>query len=146
MLSAQDAGDSLPPVAVAKAKRRLIGGAQAYYAFDFNNPTSKEMPNWIYAYGRHNEIGLNYIGFNYAASRLRSQLALATGNYMQRNYAAEPPLLRNLLEANIDFKVVKNYNLWLDIGVMPSYIGFESAIGRLLYRWQIILHIFYDGR
>jgi hypothetical protein len=129
MLSAQGAGDSL--FAVPGAKARLIGGAEAYYAFDFNNPASKQAPNWVYAYGRHNEIGLNnvYVGFNYAASRLRSQLALATGNYMQRNYAAEPPLLRNLLEANVGFKVVKNYNLWLDVGVMPSHIGFESAIG-----------------
>jgi hypothetical protein len=48
---------------------------------------------------------------------------------MQRNYAAEPPLLRNVLEANVGFKVLKNYNLWLDFGVMPSHIGFESAIG-----------------
>jgi hypothetical protein len=112
-------------------EKRLIGGMEVYYAFDFNNPLNKQAPAWVYAYGRHNEIGINnvYIGYKYTAVRLRSQLAIATGNYIQRNYAAEPAILRNLLEAHIGIKVLKNYNLWLDTGVMPSHIGFESAIG-----------------
>jgi hypothetical protein len=34
-----------------------------------------------------------------------------------------------LLEANIGFKPFQKYDFWIDAGVMPSHIGFESAIG-----------------
>jgi len=46
------------------------------------------------------------------------------------NLSSEPGLLKHLFEANAGVKISKNRNLWLDAGVMPSHIGFESAISK----------------
>lgn len=48
---------------------------------------------------------------------------------MNANYSAEPNVLKNVYEANIGVKLSKSKNLWIDAGVMPSHIGWESAIG-----------------
>lgn len=53
-----------------------------------------------------------------------------TGTYPVANLAAEPEVLRHIFEANIGIKLSKKSNLWLDAGIMPSHIGFESAIGK----------------
>jgi hypothetical protein len=42
-----------------------------------------------------------------------------------QNRIGEKPLL----EANIGYKPFAATNFWIDAGVMPSHIGFESAIG-----------------
>jgi hypothetical protein len=52
------------------------------------------------------------------------------GTYAQYNLAAEPELLRNVFEANAGVKLSTRRNLWLDVGILPSHIGFESAIGK----------------
>jgi hypothetical protein len=44
--------------------------------------------------------------------------------------AAEQDLLQNVYEANGCENFVKKHNLWIDAGIMPSHIGFESAIGK----------------
>ena len=49
---------------------------------------------------------------------------------MNANYAAEPGVLKNIYEANAGVKLSKNKNLWLDAGIMPSHIGFESAVSK----------------
>ena len=38
--------------------------------------------------------------------------------------------MKNIFEANVGVKLSKKSNLWLDAGIMPSHIGFESAIGK----------------
>ena len=48
----------------------------------------------------------------------------------QDNMSAEQDLLKNINEANIGFKVSKTKNIWIDAGIMPSHIGWESAIGK----------------
>ena len=89
-------------------------------------------PGFIYSHNRHNEFNLNlgFIKANYTAARVRANLALAAGTYMNANYAAEPGVLKNIYEANAGFKLSKNKNLWLDAGIMPSHIGFESAVSK----------------
>jgi hypothetical protein len=51
------------------------------------------------------------------------------GNYPRYNLAAEPSWARIIFEANAGLKLSKKRNIWLDGGVMPSHIGFESAVG-----------------
>lgn len=41
---------------------------------------------------------------------------------------SEPSWAQNVYEANIGIKLSKKSNLWLDAGILPSHIGFESAI------------------
>jgi hypothetical protein len=61
---------------------------------------------------------------------VRGNLALMAGTYPQYNLAAEPELLRSVYEANVGVRLSSSKNLWLDAGIMPSHIGFESAIGK----------------
>jgi hypothetical protein len=53
-----------------------------------------------------------------------------TGTYTQANLASEPEVLRHILEANIGIRLSVKHNLWLDAGIMPSHLGFESATGK----------------
>jgi hypothetical protein len=52
-----------------------------------------------------------------------------TGNYAMYNLSAEPSWAKPLFEANTGFKPFKQHNMWIDAGVMPSHLGFESAVG-----------------
>ena len=107
------------------------GYTELYYSYDFDKPATKEKPFFIYNHKRHNEVNLNlaYAKVNYAATKVRANVALMAGNYAQYNLAAEPELLRFVYEANIGVKLSQKHNLWLDAGIMPSHIGFESAVG-----------------
>jgi hypothetical protein len=104
--------------------------AELYYSYDFAKPANHEKPDFIYNHKRHNEINANLILLktNYSATNLRANLGLMAGNYSRYNLSAEPPLARHLFEANIGIKLSKEQNLWLDAGILPSHIGFESAI------------------
>jgi hypothetical protein len=49
---------------------------------------------------------------------------------MNSNYAAESGVLKNIYEANVGVKISKHKNLWIDAGILPSHIGFESAVSK----------------
>ena len=104
--------------------------AELYYSYDFAKPANNEKPDFIYNHKRHNEINANLILLktNYSATNLRANLGLMTGNYSRYNLSAEPTWARHLFEANVGIKLSKEQNLWLDAGILPSHIGFESAI------------------
>ncbi|MCE7067041.1 porin [Dyadobacter sp. CY326] len=122
---AQDSTETKNPLTIS-------GYAEAYYNYDFNRPLNNTTPGFLYNFNRAGEVNLNlgFIKANYATDRVRGNLALATGTYMNANYAAEPGVLKNIYEANVGLKIAKNANLWVDAGIMPSHIGFESAIGK----------------
>jgi hypothetical protein len=104
--------------------------AELYYSYDFAKPANHEKPDFIYNHKRHNEINANLVLLRskYSATNLRANLGLMTGNYSRYNLSAEPAWARHLFEANLGIKLSKEQNLWLDAGVLPSHIGFESAI------------------
>jgi hypothetical protein len=102
-----------------------------YYSYDFSNPNNFEKPDFNYNYKKHNQLNVNlaFVKLGYQASRVRSNLALMTGNYAMYNLSAEPNWAKPLLEANMGYKPFKQHHIWVDAGVMPSHIGFESAVG-----------------
>lgn len=106
---------------------------EAYYQYDFNRPLDGNRPLFVYNFNRHNEFNINlaYFKTSIQHDRYRANLALMAGTYGQANLANEPPLLRHVFEANIGFRLAKG--LWLDGGIFPSYIGFESAVGMDCY-------------
>ncbi len=106
------------------------GYGELYYSYDFSNPQNHEKPNFIYSHKRHNEFNVNlaFAKASYNKNNLRVNATLMLGNYAQYNLSAEPNWAKFLYEANIGFKISKNQNIWLDAGIMPSHIGFESAI------------------
>ena len=110
----------------------LSGYVEAYYVKDFNNPVNHTRPAFIYSHNRSGEVTLNlsYLKAAYKTHTVRANLALAAGTYMNANLAAESGVLKNIYEANAGIKLSKNSNLWLDAGIFPSHIGFESAIGK----------------
>lgn len=110
----------------------ISGYAEGYYSLDAAFPNNHERPFFLYSYKRHNEVNINlaYLKAAYLKGNVRGNLALMVGNYAQYNLSGEEQLARNIFEANVGFKICKNHNLWLDAGVMPSHIGFESAIGK----------------
>lgn len=111
---------------------KITGYAELYYQYENNNPQNNTRPSFIYSHNRNNEINLNlgFIKANYENEKLRANLALATGTYMNANYAAESGVLKNIYEANVGFKISKSKNLWIDAGILPSHIGFESAVSK----------------
>ncbi|MBO9728936.1 MAG: porin [Chitinophaga sp.] len=108
----------------------LSGYAEAYYSYDLNQPAHHTKPGFLYNYNRHNELNLNLamIKANYTSDRLRANVGLMAGTYPQYNLASEPGMMQYIYEANVGIRVGKN--VWIDAGVMPSHIGFESAIGK----------------
>ena len=108
------------------------GCLEAYYQYDFNKPSNGNRPGFIYSHNRHNEFNLNlgFIKASYAAEKVRANLAIAAGTYINANYAAEPGVLKNIFEANAGVKLSKKKNLWFDAGIFPSHVGFESAISK----------------
>lgn len=116
----------------SKSTINFSGYVEGYYSYDFANPVNHTKNNFSYNHSRHNQIGINlaYIKANYEDKNTRANLALMTGDYTRYNLANEPLILQNILEANVGIKLSKQKNIWLDIGVMPSHIGFESAISQ----------------
>lgn len=104
--------------------------AEIYYSYDFANPSNHEKSNFIYNHKRHNEISANLLlaKANYTDNNIRANLGVMAGNYPQYNLSAEPTWAQFVYEANIGVKLSRKHNLWLDAGIMPSHIGFESAI------------------
>jgi len=113
---------------------KLWAYADVYYAYDFNNPVSKnraEMVNGnthVYSHNRSNEFALNngIIGIQYNKQRIRGALSYHTGTYVKANYAAEPPILQNIYEAYVGYQVVNK--VWVDAGIFSSHIGMETAL------------------
>jgi hypothetical protein len=105
---------------------------ETYFTYDFNKPVSNNRPAFLYSHNRHKEFNLN-LGFlkgSYNSSSVRANLAIATGTYINANYAAEPGVLKNIFEANAGVKISKKKNLWVDAGIFSSHIGFENAISK----------------
>lgn len=114
----------------AKPTLNFTGFADVYYAYDFNQPESNYRLPLLFNHNRHNEININLalakITVNH--DKYRANLAFQSGTYAYDNYVAEPGVFRNIYEANIGLSLNKKNNLWIDVGIMPSHLGFESAI------------------
>ena len=110
----------------------ITGYIEGYYSYDFNRPASNTRPGFLYNFNRHNEFNLN-VGFikgSYNTGRVRANIAIGTGSYMNANYNAEPGTTKNIVEADAGYKISAKKSWWFDIGIMPSHIGFESATGK----------------
>lgn len=123
----------------------ISGYAEVYYTADFNNPKNNNRPGFVYSHNRNNEININlaYIKTAYNTENVRANLALAAGTYMNANYAAEQGVMKNVYEANVGLKISKKHNLWIDAGIFPSHLGFESALGK--DNWTLTRSLFADN-
>ena len=130
----------------AKVKNNSLiftGYIDFYYQYDFNKPTDKSRPPFLYNFKRTNglDINLTLLKASYSRKRIRSNLGIMAGNYSQYNLAAEPNLLKNIYEANVGFVFSKKVSV--DAGIIPSHIGLETAIAK--DHWNLSRSILADN-
>jgi len=84
----------------------------------------------IVSHHRLGELSLNtaIATVNYDDERIRFSAGLGAGTYFVKNLSAEPLGYRNIFQCYGGLKLVKNKEIWVDAGIMPSHIGYESAI------------------
>ncbi|WP_051394856.1 porin [Indibacter alkaliphilus] len=112
-----------------KSKFDFSGYVETYYSYDFNQPSDHLRPHFLYNFNRHNEFSVNFASLkaSYQEENVRANFALMAGTYSQYNMAGEPTWAQFVNEASVGVKIVDR--LWLDVGIMPSHIGFESWYG-----------------
>ncbi|MCU0359000.1 MAG: porin [Cyclobacteriaceae bacterium] len=106
------------------------GAADFFYAYDFNRPTTYYRQPFLYNHNRHDEVNLNH-GFarlTYQGNRIKTNVALHAGTYVLDNYANEPDVLKFIFEANVRVLLDEQRTWWIEAGILPSHIGFESAV------------------
>lgn len=110
-----------------KSAISFSGFVESYYAYDFNSNTSESKLPFMYNYNRHNEMNLN-IGLLRAKvdyDNTYACIAFHSGTYVEDNYANEK--IKYINEAYVGLYIDKLKKQSLELGIMPSYIGFESA-------------------
>jgi hypothetical protein len=124
LLAQQDTSKSLKPTINTSVF------IDVFYAYDFSTPKIDYRQPFLYNHNRHNEFNLNLgiLKLNLEHTKYRANFALHAGTYVDDNYRAESPTLKNISEANIGLSLNTKNNLWVDAGIMGSYIGFETAL------------------
>lgn len=117
-------------IADTESSIAISGYLETYHVHDFQQDSSVR-PDFIYSHNVANKpsINLAMIKAAFNTTRVRANLAVGSGTYMRANYALEPDNLQKIFEANFGYRLSEQHAIWLDVGVMPSHIGFESAIG-----------------
>ncbi|MFM7017930.1 porin [Flavobacterium sp.] len=111
----------------ADIKITFSGYLETYYANDFQNSNTEKKLPFMYNYNRQNEFNLNIglIRTKVAFEKGYANFALHSGTYVEDNYANEK--IKNISEAFIGLYLDKEKKQTIEVGIMPSYIGFESA-------------------
>ncbi len=106
------------------------GFVDAFYVYDFNEPDASKRQPFLFNHNRHNEFNINLALLQVAVDheKYRARIGLQSGTYAQDNYAGENSVYRSVYEASVGVSLNKANNLWLDAGLFPSNLGFESAI------------------
>lgn len=109
----------------------------AYYCYDFNQPTDKGRQPFLFNHNRHNQFSINMalLRLKLEHKRYRAAIGIQAGTYSIDNYAAEPSGFRSIYEANAGIALTKNGKWWVDLGIFESHIGFESAIA--IQNWNL---------
>lgn len=108
-------------------KLSFSGFLETYYSYDFNTPNSEQKLPFMYNYNRHNEFNIN-IGLLRAKVEYDNAYAivsLQSGTYVDDNYANETTKILN--EAYIGLFIDSAKKQTIEVGILPSYIGFETA-------------------
>ncbi len=108
-------------------KLSFSGYLEMYYAYDFNRPETPAKLPFMYNHNRHNEFNVN-IGLLRAKveyDNAYASLAMHAGTYVDDNYASENTKI--ISEAFIGLYLDNARKSSVEVGILPSYIGFETA-------------------
>lgn len=102
----------------------------SYIGHDLLHPSDGLRPSFIFNHKRLNEIGLNagILGFDYDYRRIKASLSVVKGSYARYNMAEEPAALASVYEAHFSYQLLRDHELWINVGIMPSNLGFESVL------------------
>jgi hypothetical protein len=103
------------------------GFIETYYSYDFNTPSANQKIPFLYNYNRHNEFNINNALLRVKASyeNVYASLAMHAGTYVEDNYAAEE--IKLISEAIVGVYLDDKRKHVIEMGIIPSYIGFETA-------------------
>lgn len=103
----------------------------AYFGYDFSRPETGQIPYFV-SMNRHNEASINlaFLDVRYNSERIRGRFVPGFGTYMNSNYQGESGSLKNLVEANVGYKMFKDKEIWVDFGILGSPYTNESAVSR----------------
>jgi len=106
---------------------KFSGFLETYYSYDFRNPTTETKLPFMYNYNRHNEFNVNngLIRTQLEYGNVYASIAVHAGTYVDDNYASED--IKLLSEAFVGMYLNDNKKSSIEVGILPSYIGFESA-------------------
>jgi hypothetical protein len=111
----------------SELKTTFSGFVETYYSYDFNQPLTDSKLPFMYNYNRHNEFNIN-IGLLRAKVEYENAyavLSLQSGTYVDDNYANEK--IKYLNEAYVGLYLDQSKKHSIEVGILPSYLGFESA-------------------
>lgn len=112
---------------IKEVKTTISGFLETYYSYDFNEPKTDGKLPFMYNFNRHNEFNIN-IGLLRAKveyENVYATISLQSGTYVEDNYALEKSKFLN--EAFVGINLDKDNKHNIEAGIMPSYIGFETA-------------------
>ncbi len=103
------------------------GYIDAFYSYNFDKPESKNQ-FFLYNYNRQNEFNINIAllraSINY--DNFYAKISVQAGTYVDDNYANED--IKFLNEAYLGLYLNKSQKTSIEVGILPSYIGFETAV------------------
>lgn len=111
------------------SKFQIDGYVEAYYTYDSRKPLNVRYP-FLTNFNRHNQVAINLasIKAKYNGDGIRANFGLQAGTFPIDNYRSEPnPLYSYIQEANVGIAIGKSRRFWLDAGVLPSHLGFETT-------------------
>ncbi len=100
--------------------------ADVWASYSQTKPENTER-RWSTQPWRTNTLSVNLltVGAQYRDSTMRGRLALQEGTFTQVNYVNADAAWRMIGEASIG--VALGNDIWVDAGIIPSHIGYESA-------------------
>lgn len=110
----------------AKLKSTFSAYLETFYAYDFNKPDGNRL-DFAYNHNRHNEFNINiaFLKYKLEYQNVYASVAVHAGTYVDDNYVNED--IKLLSEAYVGIFLNKSKSTSLEVGIMPSYIGFETA-------------------
>lgn len=109
----------------SKPSIEFSGYIDGYYSYDFSDVNNLKTKPFQYNYARHNEFSINIALLKASISyqNVYAKIALQAGTYVRDNYGNT-----NLFnEAYLGVYLDKNQKTSVEAGILPSYIGFETA-------------------
>lgn len=116
---------------ISKVKIDISGYIDTYYSYDFDQPESKYKQPFLYSYNRQNSFNINIALLRASISyeNVYAKISTHAGTYVEDNYNSE--IVKYLNEAYLGVFLNKSKSTTLEAGILPSYIGFESAISHV---------------